>query len=294
MDVDIYELRFFLAAAENLHFGRASQVCNISPSALSRAIMRMEEEVGEPLFLRDRRGVRLTEAGRRFREYARSSVQGWEELRRGIHSAELTGEIRIYCSVTACYSVLPSILSRFRDAYPGINIKLQTGVAADAVGTVSSGDVDLAVIARPDSLSGGLLFRELTTTPLVFVAPRQEWEFSEQLAADFVPWSKIPMILPERGLMRLRVNRWFREQGETPRVYAEVAGNEAILALVSLNCGVGVVPRLVIEQSPVARKVRILKVSPPLASYSVGMCARRGSLQTKALQAFWDIGSGPE
>ena len=123
----------------------------------------------------------------------------------GLGSEDLSGEIRIYCSVTACYTVLPSILSRFREACPGIHIKLQTGVAADAVETVSSGDADLAVVARPDKLAAGLLFHELTTTPLVFVAPRQEWHYSRRLAADPVVWSDIPMILPERGLMRMRL-----------------------------------------------------------------------------------------
>ncbi|WP_319478325.1 HTH-type transcriptional activator IlvY [Marispirochaeta aestuarii] len=288
--MDIYEMRFFLAAADTLHFGRASQVCNISPSALSRGIQRIEEEIGEALFVRDRKGVRLTDAGRRFREYARGSIEGLEELKRSIHSAELTGEIRLYCSVTACYSVLPSILSRFREAYPGISIKLHTGAASDAVEIVSSGDVDLAVIARPDTPMPGLLFQELTTTPLVFVAPRQEWQYTETLEQEFIPWSEIPMILPERGLMRKRVLRWFRERGESPKVYAEVAGNEAILALVSLNCGVGVVPRLVVEKSPVARKIRILKVRPPLEPYSVGMCVRKGAIQSPTLSAFWGLG----
>ncbi len=292
--MDIYEMRFFLAAAETLHFGRASQMCNISPSALSRGIQRIEEEIGEVLFLRDRRGVQLTEAGRRFREYARNSIEGLEELKRSINSSELTGEIRLYCSVTACYSVLPSILSRFREAYPGISIKLHTGAAADAVETVNSGDVDLAVIARPDTPPPGLLFQELTTTPLVFVAPRQEWHYAASLEKEPVPWSEIPMIFPERGLMRKRVLRWFRERGETPKVYAEVAGNEAILALVSLNCGVGIVPRLVVEKSPVARKIRVLKVLPPLEPYSVGMCVKKGALQSPTLSAFWSLGRTKE
>ena len=288
--MDIYELRFFLSTAEHLHFGRAARHSNISPSALSRAIQRLEEEVGEPLFLRNRSGVELTEAGVRFRGYARQTVDGFDELKRSLGSAELAGEIRIYCSVTACYTVLPSILSRFREAYPGVHLRLQTGVAADAVRTVSSGDADLAVIARPDALAGNLVFHELTTTPLVFIAPRQEWREGELLQREAIPWSEVPMILPDRGLMRTRILRWFRERGAVPRVYAEVAGNEAILAMVSLGCGVGVVPRLVYEKSPVSRWVRVVDVRPALEPYSVGMCTRRGSLRSAAIKAFWETG----
>ena len=58
------------------------------------------------------------------------------------------------------------------------------------------------------------------------------------------------MVLPEFGLARDAVDRWFRDKKLRPRVYSEVAGNEAILALVSLGCGVGVLPRLVVERSP--------------------------------------------
>ncbi len=287
--MDLYELKFFLSVAETQHFGRASRQCHISPSALSRAIQRLEDEVGEELFLRDRRGVSLTEAGRSFREYARSALDGWEEFKSGLAGAELKGEIRLFCSVTACYTVLPALLSRFREEYPGVHLKLQTGVAADAVRTVSDGDADLAVIARPDSLAAGLRFHELTRTPLVFVAPQGEWAYADALAQKPVPWPEIPMILPDRGLMRTRVLRWFREQHITPRVYAEVAGNEAILALVSLRCGVGIVPRLVIDQSPVASSVRALEVEPPLEAYSVGICARNGNLKSPAVGALWEL-----
>ena len=62
-----HELEIFITLADQLHFGRASQTCNLSPSALTRAIQRLEEEVGQPLFIRDNRKVMLTAAGERAR-----------------------------------------------------------------------------------------------------------------------------------------------------------------------------------------------------------------------------------
>ena len=64
-----HELKNFLVLAELLHFGKASQACNLSPSALTRSIQRTEESLGQPLFLRDNRTVRLTAAGEKFRTY---------------------------------------------------------------------------------------------------------------------------------------------------------------------------------------------------------------------------------
>ena len=97
------------------------------------------------------------------------------------------------------------------------------------------------------------------------------------------------MILAEQALSRRRVDTWFRHKGIRPNVYAEVAGHEAILSMVRLGCGVGVVPELVMETSPFRDEVRVLDVSPELAPYEVGLCLHRRRLNSPIVRAFWDI-----
>ena len=108
-------LRQFVNLAESLHFGRASEISHVSPSALSRNIRHLEEEVGAPLFERNNRSVALTHAGQIFLEYARDSLLQWDDLRNRLmeESGELRGEVSMYCSVTASYSFLFELLSRF-------------------------------------------------------------------------------------------------------------------------------------------------------------------------------------
>jgi len=78
--MDIRELKIFLTTAELLNFGRASQVCNLSPSALTRTIQRLEEQLGQTLFVRDNRTVQLSLAGEQFCVYARQAVRDFQSL----------------------------------------------------------------------------------------------------------------------------------------------------------------------------------------------------------------------
>jgi LysR family positive regulator for ilvC len=103
-----------------------------------------------------------------------------------------------------------------------------------------------------------------------------------------VPWQELPVVLPATGLMRQSADRWFRRKHVTPKIYSEVPGNEAILSLVSLGCGVGIVPRLVMEKSPLRAELRTLEVDPHLDELRVGVCTLRRKLRSPIVRAFWD------
>ena len=288
--MDHYSLKLFLHLAHSLHFGKTGRACHISPSALSRQVQRMEEAVGCRLFERDNRSVALTSAGTVFRAYAKEAVEKWEELLEQLadDQAEVKGEIRIYCSVTASLSILPELLGRFKAAYPEVHIRLQTGDAGVAVKKVHEGEADIAVAAMPNTVPRNLVFKVLTQVSLDFIAPAVAWEYADAVEADRICWDEIPMVLSEHGLARQRVNAWFRAKRHTPNVYAQVAGNEAILSMVSLGCGVGVVPRLAIENSPLADRIIRLKVKPALAPYDVGICVRKQRMKSRLVSAFWE------
>jgi LysR family positive regulator for ilvC len=200
----------------------------------------------------------------------------------------LKGEISLYCSVTASLSILPGLLSAFRTAYPEVHIRLKTGDAGMAIQKVMEGESDLAVSALPDHLPKELMFKVLTETALVFVGPKIPWEYSKTLKKE-IPWGKIPMILSEHGLARKRIDDWFKKKKIQPNIYAQVAGNEAILSMVSLGCGIGVVPRLVVENSPVRNHIAVLEVNPELTPYAVGICIQKRRLQSRLIRAFWEI-----
>ena len=291
--MDFRVLQQFLALADNLHFGRAAERSHVSASALTRSIQRLETEVGAELFERDNRSVALTEAGRTFLDYARDALRDWAAIRHRLmaEAGVLRGEVRLYCSVTASYSFLFDILARVRQQHPQIEIKLHTGDPEDAIGRVQTGREDIAIAARPDHLPASLAFRLIEVSPLEFIVAR-----SHELDRDDPPtkdeWRACPMILSERGLARDRADRWFRRLGVQPTIYAQVAGNEAIVSMVSLGFGVGVVPRIVLDASPLRDTVRVLEMEPALAPYEVGLVTQERSLANPLVRAVWAPGGG--
>jgi len=287
MDYD--ELRLFLHLSRTLHFGRTSRECHVSPSALSRTVQRLETEVGRPLFARDRRSVELTPAGALLQGHALETLGRFQALRQRLNDEgeRLTGTLSIFASVTACQSFLPEVLASFRNEHPDIHIRLETGYAADALGMLARGAVDVAVAGLPARTPPGLVARALLVTPLVFVSPASECEVSRLASERPIPWERVPVVLPTEGLARAAAERFFRRRRIKPLVYGEVPGNEAILSLVSLGCGVGVVPKVVIEKSPLFPLVRILPVEPRLGELKVGVCAEKQKAKLAIVRAFW-------
>ncbi|STT83037.1 DNA-binding transcriptional regulator IlvY [Klebsiella pneumoniae] len=125
--MDLRDLKTFLHLAESRHFGRSARAMHVSPSTLSRQIQRLEEDLGQPLFVRDNRTVTLTEAGEELRTFAQQTllqVSAASSRHRFSRALRSPGELHIFCSVTAAYSHLPPILDRFRAAHPSVEIKL--------------------------------------------------------------------------------------------------------------------------------------------------------------------------
>ena len=293
--MDSRVLQHFLNLADSLHFGHAAEAGHISPSALSRSIQRLEDEAGAMLFERNNRSVSLTAAGRLFLDYARSALGEWDAIRNTLMEAsgELHGEVSMFCSVTASYSFLFDLLARFRRDHPRIEIKLHTGDPEEAIGRVLAGSEDISIGARPARLPRGLAFRPIAVSPLVFIAAREveQRRLGTGRNARATDWSGTPMILPERGIARSRTDDWFRRLGVLPNIYAQVAGNEAIVSMVSLGFGIGVVPRIVLDNSPLADRVRVLDVRPELPPYEVGLFALEKRLASPLIRAFWSLQS---
>lgn len=288
--MDLRNLELFLHLAESLHFARTADAMAVSPSTLSRAIQRLEQEVGCPLLERDNRTAALTPAGMRLKEFAQHLLEEWQKLRMELKHADepLQGRLKVYCSVTASYFLLPDILGNVQSRYPQLEIKLETGDPAQALEKVLSDEADMAIAARPDALPAKLHFTSLRKVPLVFIAPRNPAPASRWWQEE-LDWSQVPMILSSHGVARKRADQWFRNRGISPNIYAEVAGNEAIVSMVALGFGVGQVPEAVLDHSPMRDKVRILEVRPAMKPFDVGLCLQKRRLDEPLIHAFLEL-----
>ncbi|MEY2434940.1 MAG: LysR family transcriptional regulator, positive regulator for ilvC [Acidimicrobiaceae bacterium] len=253
-------------------------------------MQRLEAQLGEPLFEREHHQVSLTPAGDAFRRHATAVLEEWAgfEEARSLSEGALSGTVHVYCTVTAAQSVVPDLFGRVRRAHPGIRIELATGYAADAMDQLRGGTIDVSVAALPDRLPAGIVSRVLTTTPVVFVGPKTEGPVHDATSRRSVDWPTVPLVLPAHGLARDYVDQWLDRRSITPAIYAEIQGHEAILSLVALGCGVGVVPRLVLEKSALRDRIVEIPVRPALRRFRIALCVRDRALSNPLIAAVWE------
>ncbi|MGW1341990.1 HTH-type transcriptional activator IlvY [Kribbella sp. NPDC002412] len=268
------ELELFLHLARTLNYGRTSLECHVSPATLTRTIQRLEARAGARLLDRGPRSVVLTSEGQRFTSYAEQALELWDDYRAGADEpAELAGELRVFATVTACQALLPDLLAPLREAHPQIRLDIRTGDAAAALARLDEGEVDAAVAGIPKRLPQTMVTRTVAVTDLVLVTTD--------------PTADGPFVVPARGLVREAAFRWFRRRGIKPAIAAEPDGHEALLALVALGCGTGIVPRLVLESSPWAD--RLTELPADLEPLTIGLCARRADLRKPLIAALWGL-----
>lgn len=290
--MNFQDLNLFLHLVESKNFSRTATQNHMSTSTLSRQIQRMEEELGQALFLRDNRQVSLTESGEKFLLFAQQSWSQWQQFKQqlSMNVDELSGELKLFCSVTAAYSHLPQVLEKFRARYPKVEIQLITGDPALAVQQVQSRLADLALAGRPASLPSALAFHYIDNITLSLIAPRIACVATQLLQQEPIDWQQIPFILPVEGPARQRIDQWFRQkQIRHPKIYATVAGHEGIVPMVALGCGLALLPDVVIKNSPLNTRVSSLELDIPIEPFELGICVQRKSLQSPLIKVFWEM-----
>lgn len=269
--MNFYELEAFVTLAKTLHFGKTASKLNMSPSALSRIITRLEEEFGITLVERNNRQVFLTENGKIFYKYASDLINKKNELTDKLagHGENLEGVLPVYASVTACYTILPGFIKKLTELYPGIHLSVETGDPAGAISAVKENRAMLAVAAIPENGLSSMETVSVVRTPIVYAAakngPYTQLEGSPQ---DIL--SSVPLILPKTGLARNRFDKWIKSRNVKPIIAAETEGNEAILAIAQLGLGIGLVPQIVLENGPYKGEFVIHTAGNTMGYYDVG------------------------
>ncbi len=286
--MDIRTIKLYLHLSNSLHFARTAQQMHVSPSTLSRAMQRLEEEVGAKLFERDNRSVTLTNAGIEYRHFAEQTLDSWNKLRHRLDPQQdmLRGRLNLYCSVTAAYSHLPALLDKFRSEHPLVEIALITGDPANAVDMVRQNKADISIAAKPETLHESLDFFKIDDIPLVIIAPTFKCAVQELLTDSYIPWDRLPFIIPEHGPGRRRIENWFKQLGLNANVYAQVSGQEAIASMVALGCGVSITPEVVINNSPVKDRIQQLPSPVEIPPFELGCCSKNSRQDEPVIAAF--------
>ncbi|HBO1231987.1 TPA: LysR family transcriptional regulator [Pseudomonas aeruginosa] len=246
--MELRHLRYFIAVAEELHFGRAAERLGISQPPLSQQIQALEEEIGARLFERTNRRVELTDAGRLFLDESRQVLAQVDKavlLARRAHLGEL-GELKIGFTSSAPFtSTIPSSIHAFRKAYPDVHLDLQEMSSRQVLKALLEESLQVGVI-RPLALPDAVHWVELFREPLVAVL-----RADHPLAAGSEDGLAIAALAEEPFVFFPRsygtglydqVIALTRQAGFSPRIAQEASEAMTIIGLVSAGLGVSILP----------------------------------------------------
>ncbi|MGH3169643.1 MAG: LysR family transcriptional regulator [Trebonia sp.] len=287
--MELRQLEYFVAVAEEEHFTRAAERLLVAQPAISQQIRRLESELGETLFDRDRRHVRLTTAGQTLLPHARATLAAAGRARAAVGSlSDLTaGELTVGVFEGAPEGLLADALGQFRRAHPAIEVRVREGYATDLLDAVRRGEIDAAITALPEARkpAPGLRILELATEP-VMLATSPGHPLAQ---CDEVPLARLrgePMIaLAPESTQRAHIERACRKAGFAPRVIAECLHLGLLWDLVAGGVGIAAVPRSAPHGN---HHVALVPLVRPSLQVQI-VIASGADIPAPAAQAFLDI-----
>lgn len=277
--MELRQLRYFLAVADELHFGRAAQKLHMSQPPLSVQVGRLEREVGTPLFERSTRRVALTPAGRHLQERARRIIDEVDAVRAEMRDYVdgLAGHLTAGFVSSANYTVLPEVVQLFRARRPNVNLTLVPLTSGEQFDRLRDGSIDIGIVRDEIPRSGRsspvltteVVFEERLVACLPITHPLAGR--AEVTPAEII---QVPMIAYPRSLMPGFVDRVTEVLGTAgaPRVIEEVVHQETALGFVAAGLGTSILPESVRQLVPPSIAVVPLAGSPVtrlLAAYPV-------------------------
>lgn len=242
--MELRQLHYFLAVAEELHFSRAAERLHIAQQPLSFQIKQLEDELGVQLFYRTTRRVELTPAGNHFLHHARQAI---EQLNLGIEAAQRAergeiGRLALGYVGTTLYNIFPATLRLFRERYPNIEVSLHELNSPFLEQKILKGELDVGLVARfmDDA--------DLAAVPLLYegasVALPKNHPLAAYPALRLRDLAKTPFVFCSRTDKPLAYDQMIAgclAAGFSPIIAQEAASDQAIIGLVAAGVGVALI-----------------------------------------------------
>jgi DNA-binding transcriptional LysR family regulator len=241
--MDLRQLEILQAIAETGSFTACGRKLHVSQSAISRQVLLLEGELGEPLFLRVGRKVRMTPAGESLVQLGERIFQDMRETVSAINddTQALRGRLRLAGGMTVCLYVIPLLLRHLKRVYPELDVRLTVATVGRSVEEIRAGRVDVGLLTLPveesDLVTVPVLREELlvVTMPTHPLARRRRIQ-PKDLAGE-------PFVLFEAGSATRRViDSFFVTEKMEPRVVMDTENVEILKAMVKTGLGISIVP----------------------------------------------------
>jgi len=242
--MELHQLEYFIAVAEEASFTRAATRVHVAQPGVSAQVRRLESELGQPLLDRSGRSVRLTEVGTAVLPFARAALDAVANARLAVD--ELAGLVRGQVTVgmvSGCaLPLLAQLLAEFHQAYPGVSIALTEENSDRLVELLNQGQLDLALIGAAGAATVGAETAVIADEELVAVV-----DSGHPLAASrtigVAALRDVPLVSLPRGTgVRMALDAACAEAGFTPRIVLQASALSMVTQLAAQGLGLAVVP----------------------------------------------------
>lgn len=238
-------LRYFVAVAEELHFGRAAKRLTVTQPSLSRQITLLEEEVGVPLLVRDTRRVALTSAGREYLDKAREILHGLSNAAESARRAQRgeAGRLRVGFYYIAGLGILPPLLQEFLQRHPKVSLDLRELPSRIQVAEVLKGALDIGIVHEPSTVQA-VSVETIQREALVAVLPsthslarKSSLRLADLHAEKFIMFPR-----SEGSPLHDRIIAACNAAGFSPTIGARAKMIVTIIGLVAAGMGIAILP----------------------------------------------------
>jgi DNA-binding transcriptional LysR family regulator len=287
--VDLAGLQVFLTVAEEKSFSRAAQKLYRTQPAISIAVRKLEDWVGQPLFVRGSRTGQLTEAGHLLREYAERMLNLREEIRKGVEDLRSLrqGQLSIGVNESSIHALLPA-LAIYRERYPSVRVRIHRVFSRDVPNEILNYRLDFGVVTfRPTDPN--LVAVEFLKDELAFVVPPHHRLAKRKSVSvtDLGEESFVAHIV--ESPYRVRVVQLFARHHVPLRMDVELPTIESIKRFVEMNMGVAIVPRMCVRMELARGTLVELKVKQLRLPRHLFFLHRRDRALSHAAKAFMKI-----
>ncbi|MFJ5295674.1 LysR family transcriptional regulator [Pseudomonas sp. NPDC088368] len=289
MNLEMSDLRAFVAVAELGTFSAAALDLHLSQPALSRRISKLEAKMGVRLLERTTRRVDLTAFGRDFARKARDILNSLDESLIGLGdvAGRMSGEVSVACVPSVVRYFLPQVLREFHERYPRIVIRVMDEGASDVLSSVVRNEVDFG-LNYIGVQEANIDFQPVLKEAFV-VACRRDHPLAKRPA---VTWTELNaydyMSVAKASGNRLLLDLALADAPDLPRSFCEVRHVMSVVSLVEAGVGIAAVPRLAMpaDDHPILVSVPLVE---PVVSRTIGLIRRRGRVLSAAAQQLYEM-----
>ncbi len=240
--MDVGQLEAFAQVVRTSSFSKAAAALGVTQPSLSARIIALEKELGEPMFHRLGRGVRLTEAGRTMLPYAERALDAIKNARDAVEAGRTaaSGQLKIGAARAVSAYVLPGILEAFRERHPGVDVSIKTGRSSHVLEMVLKDDIQIGI-------SRGFMHSDVATKHLydeeVVLVAHPEHRFAKAGVASIYEVGVEPLIVYDQESTYFQlIDRVCREAGILPNIKMDLDSIEATKRMIERGLGISFLP----------------------------------------------------